>query len=153
MRSGFLSGLSQYQQQDMLRGREPMGLQLPKWLIKLPGELSPRQYLFWVLCRPHHVALTGEHTREVIDAVQPGDILLRRHDGCVNTMLTPGSCGSSGSRPKCWNIDERIESVSIAINQVRTDGFVKCFLNICNAVQGAALTTGNCPGRMEKEKE
>ncbi len=31
-----------------------MGLQLPKWLIKLTGDLYLHNYLCWLVYRPHH---------------------------------------------------------------------------------------------------
>ena len=98
-----------------------MGLQLPKWLIKMSGELYIHKYLFWVLYKPHHYALTGEDTRKVLKAVKPGDILLRRYDGYVNTLFTPGFWGHAAL---CETPDTVIHALGVGV--VREDIITFC---------------------------
>jgi hypothetical protein len=98
-----------------------MGLQLPKWLIKLSGELYIHNYLFWLVYRPHHYAMSGPDVRKVLDAVQPGDILLRRYDGYVNTLFTPGFWGHAAL---CVNKNEVIHAVGVGV--VREDLITFC---------------------------
>ena len=98
-----------------------MGLQLPKWLIKLSGELYLHNYLFWFIYRPHHYALSGPDVRKVLDAVRPGDILLRRYDGYVNTLFTPGFWGHAAL---CVSTEDVIHAVGIGV--VREDLITFC---------------------------
>jgi hypothetical protein len=98
-----------------------MGLQLPKWLIKLSGDLYIHKYLFWLVYKPHHYALTGENTREILAAVKPGDILLRRYDGYVNSRLTPGFWGHAAL---CVSDTEVIHALGAGV--VREDLITFC---------------------------
>jgi hypothetical protein len=104
---------------DRTGGR--VGLQLPKWLIKLSGELYLHNYLFWIVYRPHHYAMSGPDVRKVIENVQPGDILLRRYDGYVNTLFTPGFWGHAAL---CVNRTEVIHAVGVGV--VREDLITFC---------------------------
>jgi len=98
-----------------------MGLQLPKWLIKLSGELYLHNYPGWFVYRPHHYAMSGPDVRKVIEAAQPGDILLRRYDGYVNTLFTPGFWGHAGL---CVSANDIIHAVGVGV--VREDLITFC---------------------------
>jgi hypothetical protein len=98
-----------------------MGLQLPKWLIKLSGDLYLHNYLCWLVYRPHHYVMSGPDVRKVLEAVQPGDILLRRYDGYVNTLFTPGFWGHAAL---CVNEKEVIHAVGVGV--VREDIITFC---------------------------
>ena len=89
-----------------------MGLQLPKWLIKLSGELYLHNYLTWLVYRPHHYAITGQDTRTILNSVQRGDILLRRYDGYVNTLFTPGFWGHAAL---CVSANDVIHAVGVGV--------------------------------------
>ncbi len=89
-----------------------MGLQLPKWLIKLSGELFLHRYPGWLVFKPHHYAMSGPDVRKVLDAAQPGDILLRRYDGYVNTLFTPGFWGHAAL---CVSANDVIHAVGVGV--------------------------------------
>ncbi len=98
-----------------------MGLQLPKWLIKLSGDLYLHRYLCWVVYKPHHYAMSGPDVRKVINAVQSGDILLRRYDGYVNTLFTPGFWGHAAL---AVNSSEVVHALGVGV--VREDVITFC---------------------------
>jgi uncharacterized protein YycO len=54
------------------------------------------KYPPWFVYKPDIHRVRGEDVRRVLDAVQPGDILLRRFDGYLNTIFTPGFWGHAG---------------------------------------------------------
>ncbi|MDA8098286.1 MAG: YiiX/YebB-like N1pC/P60 family cysteine hydrolase [Nitrospiraceae bacterium] len=70
-----------------------MGLQLPKWMIQLTGDLYLHRFPFWFVYKPHHYAVTGSQVRSILNEARPGDILLRRYEGFLNTIFTPGFWG------------------------------------------------------------
>lgn len=43
--------------------------------------------------KPQHYKIKGNEVREILNKIEPGDILLRRFDGYLNTLLTPGFWG------------------------------------------------------------
>jgi hypothetical protein len=98
-----------------------MGLQLPKWLIKLSGELYLHNYLLWLVFRPHHYTMSGSDVRNILDHVKPGDILLRRYNGYVNTLFTPGFWGHAAL---CVNANEVIHALGVGV--VREDLITFC---------------------------
>lgn len=98
-----------------------MGLQLPKWLIRLSGDLYLHRYLFWIIYRPHHYAMLGPEVRRVLEAVRPGDILLRRYDGYVNTLFTPGFWGHAAL---CVSPTDVVHAVGVGV--VREDVLTFC---------------------------
>jgi len=73
-----------------------MKLKLPKFIIEATGHLllSPRP--FWIVWRPNVHKVKGYHVRKIMDVVEPGDILLRRFDGYLNTRFTPGFFSHAG---------------------------------------------------------
>lgn len=50
----------------------------------------------WFVYRPDVHRVRGKDVRQVMECVQPGDILLRRFDGYINTVFTPGFWGHAG---------------------------------------------------------
>ena len=65
------------------------------WLgshIKWEGWLHP----FWVTFNPQTFRLKARHYRQVVKLLQPGDILVRRYEGYLNTMLIPGWWNHTG---------------------------------------------------------
>lgn len=68
-------------------------LQLPKWLLEATAKMYISSKPLWFQWNPAHHKIKGYETRQVIDCVKPGDILLRTFHGFVNTMATPGEYG------------------------------------------------------------
>ena len=115
-----------------------MRLQLPKRLIKWAGELYLHNHWLWLVYRPHHYAMTGPEVRKVLDAVQPGDILLRRYDGYVSTLFTPGFWGHAAL---CVNKKEVIHAVGVGV--VRED-----VITFCRTDSVAVLRVKDATGEM-----
>ncbi len=130
-----------------------MGLQLPKWLIKLSGDLYLHDYLCWLIYRPHHYALTGPEVRAVFEAVRPGDILLRRFDGYVNTRFTPGFWGHAAL---CVNRNDVVHAVGVGV--VREDIITFCrtdsvaVLRISDVTQDMIKRAIACAEEHEKQR-
>lgn len=130
-----------------------MKLQLPKWLIKLSGDLYIHKFLLWLVYKPHHYALTGENTREIISRVKPGDILLRRYDGYVNSRLTPGFWGHAAL---CVSDVEVIHALGAGV--VREDLITFCrtdsvsVLRVADAAPGMVERALACAEEHEKAR-
>lgn len=73
-----------------------MGLQLPAWLIKVTGNIYLHKFPLWVTYKPAHHKIKGTEVRKILNVVQRGDIMLRRYDGFLNTIFTPGFWGHAG---------------------------------------------------------
>ena len=115
-----------------------MGLQLPKWLIKLSGDLYLHNYLCWFVYKPHHYIMSGPDVRRILDAVQPGDILLRRFDGYVNTRCTPGFWGHGAF---CVSKKDVIHAVGVGV--IRED-----IITFCRTDSVALLRVNNATPEM-----
>jgi len=74
-----------------------MKLKAPRALIELTGHIYFHKLPGFILYRPHMHKVRGEDVRKVLDVVETGDILLRRFDGYLNTILTPGFWGHAGT--------------------------------------------------------
>jgi uncharacterized protein YycO len=68
-------------------------LTIPKWILKLSGKLYFCKNPMFVSYNPAHHKVTGVETRQILKLIKPGDILLRRYDGYLNTLCTPGFWG------------------------------------------------------------
>ena len=73
-----------------------MKITLPKFIIKSTGSLYLHKWPFWIVFRPSHHKVKGHEVRNIIDNLKKGDVLLRRYDGYLNTMFTPGFWGHAG---------------------------------------------------------
>lgn len=73
-----------------------MKLRFPKFLIKATGEIKFSPYPLWVQYKPQMHRVRGPDVRRILDTVRPGDILLRRFDGYLNTVFTPGYFSHAG---------------------------------------------------------
>jgi len=71
-------------------------MKFPKWMIEFTGHLLFHNRLPWFVYRPDIHRVRGLDVRKILDTVQPGDILLRRFDNYLNTILTPGFWGHGG---------------------------------------------------------
>jgi uncharacterized protein YycO len=56
--------------------------------------------------------MSGPDVRKVLEAAQPGDILLRRYDGYVNTLFTPGFWGHAAL---CVSANDVIHAVGVGV--------------------------------------
>jgi uncharacterized protein YycO len=73
-----------------------MKIKIPKKLIKLTGDIYLHKYPMFIVYKPDQHRLKGDKIREILNTIQPGDILLRRFDSYLNTILTPGFWGHAG---------------------------------------------------------
>ena len=71
-------------------------MKLPKWIIELTGHTMIHNRFPWIVYKPDIHKVRGEHVRQVLGEVEAGDILLRRFDGYLNTLCTPGYWGHAG---------------------------------------------------------
>jgi len=67
-----------------------MKISLPKWMLKLTGDIYLFKFPMWFSYKPSHHKVKGYQVRKIIDIINPGDILLRRYDGYLSTLFTPG---------------------------------------------------------------
>lgn len=65
----------------------------PNCLVKMTGDILIHKYPPFVIWKPQHYKIKGNEVREILNKIEPGDILLRRFDGYLNTLLTPGFWG------------------------------------------------------------
>lgn len=73
-----------------------MKFKAPKFLLKMTGDIFLYRYPLFLTYKPHHHKVKGHEVRQILDVTQAGDILLRRYDGYLNTIFTPGFYGHSG---------------------------------------------------------
>lgn len=73
-----------------------MKLTLPAWILKLTGNIYLYTLPMWLAYKPAHHKVKGFEIRKILDKIQDGDILLRRYDGYLNTLFTPGFWGHAG---------------------------------------------------------
>jgi uncharacterized protein YycO len=73
-----------------------MRLRVPTFLIKLTGDIYLHKFPFWCLYKPSHHKVKGYEVRKVLKTLKTGDILLRRYNGYLNTLFTPGFWGHAG---------------------------------------------------------
>jgi len=71
-------------------------MKIPRWIIELTGHVMLHNRPPWFVYRPDIHKVRGPDVRRILDTVQPGDILLRRFDGYLNTIFTPGFWGHAG---------------------------------------------------------
>ena len=66
---------------------------IPTFLIKFTGDFYIHKHPFFGVYKPSHHKVKGDEVRNILDTLLPGDILLRRYDGYLNTLFTPGFWG------------------------------------------------------------
>jgi uncharacterized protein YycO len=66
---------------------------VPAFLVKITGDIYLHKFPFWCIYKPLIHKVKGHEVREVLKVLEPGDILLRRYDGYLNTFFTPGFWG------------------------------------------------------------
>ncbi len=64
-------------------------LQLPKWMLKLTGDLYFCSRPLFFNYKPKFHKVKGEEIRMILNDIKPGDILFRRYEGYLDTILMP----------------------------------------------------------------
>ncbi|GAG07388.1 unnamed protein product, partial [marine sediment metagenome] len=107
-------------------------MKIPQWIIEFTGHTMLHKYPPFVIYRPDIHKVRGPDVRLVLDIVRKGDILLRRFDGYLNTLLTPGYWGHAGiyvgDNQVVHAVSEGVISEDI-LNFCRADAV--CVLSIC----------------------
>jgi uncharacterized protein YycO len=73
-----------------------MKLHLPDWLLKLTGDIYLSKRPMFLMYKPQLHLITGDEIRSILYVISPGDVLLRRWNGYLNTIFTGGSYGHAG---------------------------------------------------------
>lgn len=94
-----------------------------KPLIKLTGDIYLTVHPCFIFYKPQFHKLKGHEIRAVLNTVKPGDILLRRYHGYLNTFLTPGFWGHAGLYIGKNNI---IHSLSKGVSKEDILDFCRC---------------------------
>ena len=71
-------------------------MSIMKSFLTFLGNVHLSKYPFFIQYKPKFHKLKGSDIRKVINELQPGDVLLRRYDGYLNVLLTPGFYSHSG---------------------------------------------------------
>ena len=71
-------------------------MKIPKFLIKATGNIHLSKYPMWITYKPSHHKVKGNDVDDIKRMVMFGDYLMRRFDGYVNTVCTPGFWGHAG---------------------------------------------------------
>jgi uncharacterized protein YycO len=72
-----------------------MKLTLPRWMIEFTGHIKFSKYPMWIQYKPHLHDIKGNQVRQIIEALKPGDILLRKYSLYLNSLFT-GDWGHAG---------------------------------------------------------
>jgi uncharacterized protein YycO len=72
-----------------------MKLKLPKFILEFSGHAYFHKYPMFFVYKPNIHKVRGRAVREILNVVEPGDILLRRFDGYLNSLCT-GFWGHAG---------------------------------------------------------
>lgn len=71
-------------------------LKLKKWFLTFVSKLYVHKFPFFIIYDPEMHKLKGHEIREILDVLKPGDILFRRYDGYITSILTPGYWSHAG---------------------------------------------------------
>jgi len=95
-----------------------MGLlyNIQKYVFRFIGDIkwSGIQRPFWFTINAVGYKLKGEHYREIVNLIQPGDILIRRFEGYIDKWFIPGFWNHAGLY--IGNDEEKIEQVVHAVS-------------------------------------
>lgn len=100
-----------------------MRLKLPKALLEFTGNAYLHKYPLWFTYRPQHHKVSGKEVRQILNVLQAGDILLRRFDGYVNTLFTPGFWAHAALASSCNSV---IHAVSAGVVEEDILEFSRC---------------------------
>lgn len=65
-------------------------------IMKFTGDVHFHKYPMFIIYKPSIHRIKGNNVRNVLRIMRSGDIALRRFDGYLNTLLTPGYWGHAG---------------------------------------------------------
>jgi len=123
-----------------------MRLELPAFIFRFLGDLHISKRPLWFSYKPEHHKVTGNEVRIILDQIQPGDILLNKHNGYLSTLLTPGRWTHAaiyiGGNKIIHSISSgvqeddilhfcRCDSIAVlrVIESLRTDRFIELAIN------------------------
>lgn len=66
-----------------------MKLSLPKWVLKIPGDLYFCKNPLWFSYKPAFHKVKGTQIRSILNIIKEGDIIFRRYTGYLDTILMP----------------------------------------------------------------
>ena len=98
-------------------------IKLPKWLIRIVGHIYISKRPLWISYKPELHKVKGNEIRQILDLVKPGDILLRRYDGYLNTYFTPGFWSHAAI---CVDNNNIIHSVGEGVIKEDIINFCRC---------------------------
>jgi len=98
-------------------------MKLPRWLINFSAHTMLHNKFPWVVYRPDIHRVRGEQVRKVLDIIRPGDILLRRFDGYLNTIFTPGFWGHAGVKVSGNDV---VHAISKGVTREDILNFCRC---------------------------
>lgn len=91
--------------------------------IKMTGEITLTPYPCWMNYKMRQHKVNGKEVREVLSAIWEGDILLRRFDGYLNTIFTPGFYGHAAISVKGNDVAHAV-SKGVCLEDILE--FVRC---------------------------
>ncbi len=71
-------------------------INLPSWLLNFISNIHISKYPFFISYKPNFYKINGIQLREIINLIEPGDILLRKQDGYLNNFFTKGCYSHAG---------------------------------------------------------
>lgn len=122
-----------------------------KWFLTVLGDIKVYRYPFFVVYDPTTFRIKGHHTRQAMDVLCPGDIVLRRYDGYMDGWFIPGKYTHSGiyvgGGRIVHAIAENVCEIDV-IDFLRCDGY--CILRprdgaACNEAIARARSLIGCP--------
>ena len=102
-------------------------------IIKLTGDIYIYRKPLFVMYKPEFHKLKGYEIRQILNNLKYGDILLRRFDGYLNTLLTPGFWGHAS----CYIGENKI------IHAVAAGVVLEDILDFCRADSVCVLRNKN----------
>jgi len=112
-----------------------MRLKVPRWMIEFTSHTMLHNRPPWFVYRPDIHKVRGSYVRQVLKVVSEGDILLRRFDGYLNTIFTPGFYGHAG----IYVGNDQV------VHSIGTGAKAEDILNFCRADALCVLEVKNFP--------
>ena len=69
---------------------------LRNWFLKIFGDIKVFPYPLWLVYDPDQYFIDGEKLREIVDTIQPGDLVLRGYTHYLDGWFIPGKFSHSG---------------------------------------------------------
>ena len=71
-------------------------IKIPQFLIEFTGDLYIHKYPLWFVYKPHMHLVKGFEIRQILNRLEPGDILIRSFKGYLDEMFIPGEWSHAG---------------------------------------------------------